>query len=140
MKVRHDQAIRTKTGLKIRYHAAKMLAGWFPNSWGVLFDFTNDGCTAAPDKIGGCHQFVDCCAEHDFYYGNDVGVSRTEADWNFYQCLRARCPQVSALYYIAVRVFGGFLWDDGDEGGRDGDRMEFFKEDEVFLPDDNQEV
>lgn len=100
--------------MKVRYHAAKILKSVWPG-----MDFTNDGCTAAPDAW-----WKECCAEHDFYYGNDVGVSRAEADRQLFECMKSKKAVVSPyVYYAAVRLIGGLFWSNDN-------KMNWLKENE----------
>jgi len=65
---------------------------------------TTDGCSFFPD-FGAKH----CCAEHDFYYRNDVGLTTREADTILRKCVQAKGgPFYWALgwiMYAGVRVY-----------------------------------
>ena len=47
-----------------------------------------------------------CCRDHDLNYGPDTGLTRKEADWIFYQCMKQYHPYLAYPMYLAVRVFG----------------------------------
>jgi len=69
-------------------------------------DLTTDGCSMSPDM-----DFRACCAEHDFYYRNDVGLTRKEADAELFRCINRRSKfPVAAFYWAAVRLFGKKAW------------------------------
>ena len=88
--------------MKVNYYAAKMLK----TIWPKAFDLTTDGCSVSPDGW-----WSECCAEHDFYYRNDVGVTRDEADVYLYQCMNEKGAPLSAIvYYLFVRKFGREAW------------------------------
>ncbi|RJQ82921.1 phospholipase [Pseudonocardiaceae bacterium YIM PH 21723] len=81
-------------------------------------DWTNDGCTAAPDHPWG-YDFVPACKRHDFGYANYKRQGRFsettrlviddqfKADM-FQTCGdRSLCRSTAEIYYQAVRKFGG---------------------------------
>ncbi len=76
-------------------------------------DWTTDGCSSAPDKFFGVN-LAECCAEHDFYYRNDVGVSRWKADNILRKCIAEKVKEklgfkgwfLATVYWAGVR-FGG---------------------------------
>ena len=89
-------------------------------------DYTTDGCTFALNL-----RFRHCCKEHDFYYRNYVDITRREADFILYACMRdvnhhtlsssyihVLLAVLSKLtyfllatyYFIIVRLFGWISW------------------------------
>ena len=67
------------------------------------YDPNTDGCTAWPD-----FDYKECCAEHDFYYVNDVGVTTREADAILRDCIRSKGGWhkiMGWLVWIGVRVY-----------------------------------
>lgn len=87
-------------------------------------DWSTDGCSAAPDKFFDVN-LHECCAEHDFYYRNDVGVKRFKADNRLRKCIANKIINklhkegtpyfiayvkgwsLAAIYFTGVRVGGG---------------------------------
>lgn len=47
-----------------------------------------------------------CCRDHDLNYSPGTVLTRKEADWIFYQCIKQHHPYLAGLMYLAVRVFG----------------------------------
>jgi hypothetical protein len=62
------------------------------------YDPNTDGCTGWFDG-----DWKDCCAEHDFYYVNDVGVTTREADRTLRKCIQSKG---GAVHY----VMGWVMW------------------------------
>ena len=79
-----------------------------------------DFCTFVPDAPFGFN-FSNVCAIHDSYYSASSTVSRAEADRIFYEGLHNTCDtqyggswlcHLSAnVYYVGVRLFGGFFYE-----------------------------
>lgn len=83
-----------------------------------------DGCTWAPDSIGGV-SIVHCCSQHDKEYelGGDP-IFRRLADLGLRDCVRCTLKAASSRVanaladvaargiYRAVRIFGRFFWDE----------------------------
>lgn len=62
----------------------------------------HDGCTNSPDGW-----WLECCAEHDFYYRNKVDVTRFKADWYLYKCMMEKRAFITGtIYFLFVRVMG----------------------------------
>ena len=62
----------------------------------------SDGCTNSPD-----FNFYPCCAEHDWYYGEDSDVPRFIADLILSYCIyKSGHYFLSITYFVAVRRFG----------------------------------
>lgn len=87
---------------------------------GVQFDWTTDGCSAAPDKLL-VLDLLEYCAEHDFYYRNAKilksighGVSRFKADNRLFSGIRKEVKKklgfsgviTATVFYLSVRSFG----------------------------------
>lgn len=88
-----------------------------------------DGCTAVPDSGPG-FDFTEACNDHDrCYYERPYGDSadaRRQCDRDFLAAMRQWCDDewsswrdeltrrgcrsVAWLYYVGVRLFGGFGW------------------------------
>lgn len=76
-----------------------------------------DGCTKSPDFA-----YTRCCNRHDKDYSthtdeNGKPLTRKQADKRLYDCMRksGKTPIVGrlivpAIYYAAVRTFGGKYW------------------------------
>lgn len=89
-------------------------------------DWTDDGCSKAPDRPLG-YNFLDSCKRHDFGYRNFKGQkrftedNRAKVDQRLKDDLYAECRKYSGLksvkgvecrriadvYYAAVRKYGG---------------------------------
>ena len=84
----------------------------------------NDSCTAVPDSFGSAN-FTRACAIHDQCYGPESSTDRAQCDLQLLGYLRLACYQayatrpaqlltcytVAAIYYIGVRLFGGYFYD-----------------------------
>ena len=90
-----------------------------------LLTLLDDGgtCTGVPDQIPGIYDFTAACAAHDACYA--LGVDRLACDQVFRQAMLASCtalhPQLfdirrylcigaAELYFLGVRLFGGFAF------------------------------
>jgi hypothetical protein len=83
-----------------------------------------DSCTAVPDYFGAA-KFTDACADHDECY--DSKTDRAVCDWQLLLDLRSACYRVyryqpgllltcysvAAIYYVGVRLFGGYFYTGG---------------------------
>ena len=80
-------------------------------------------CTGVPDTLPGIFDFTEACEEHDVCYA--AGVDRLACDVEFREDLVAACvtqhPDAldarrylcltfAELYFIGVRLFGGFFF------------------------------
>jgi hypothetical protein len=82
-----------------------------------------NGCTGVPNRPFG-YDFKEICDRHDVNYEPGTNFTRGEADSRFLRDLLARCDdtyQNSALciatayvYYLGVRVAGGFFYEGGN--------------------------
>lgn len=84
----------------------------------------DDSCTAVPDSFGSA-DFTPACAIHDQCYSPGSSIDRAECDLQLLLNLRRACYQayatrpaqlltcytVAAIYYIGVRLFGGYFYD-----------------------------
>ncbi|KAG9258808.1 prokaryotic phospholipase A2-domain-containing protein [Emericellopsis atlantica] len=102
-------------------------------------NWKTDGCTSAPDNPFG-FPFRPACERHDFGYHNYRDQSRfivsakSKIDKKskkdlYYQCkgtsAKLVCKGLAAVYYAAVRAFGG---DDAGPGKRDVDWVAIYEE------------
>ena len=81
----------------------------------------SDSCTAVPDNFGSAI-FTSACATHDLCYSSST--DRLRCDQRLLLDLRAACYQaywrqpglllscytVAAIYYVGVRLFGGYFY------------------------------
>jgi hypothetical protein len=81
----------------------------------------SDSCTAVPDNFGSAI-FTSACTRHDLCY--DSSTDRLRCDQRLLLDLRAACYRayksqpglllscytVAAIYYVGVRLFGGFFY------------------------------
>ena len=68
-----------------------------------------DYCTLAPDKLFG-KDLSGICFVHDVQY-MDQKISKKEADIQLRENIKALgLPIVAWIYYIFVRLVGGFFW------------------------------
>jgi hypothetical protein len=90
----------------------------------VLSTFDDDGaCTGVPDTLPGIFDFTPPCQAHDVCYA--AGVNRLACDLKFREDLAGACraqhPDVfdsrrytclglAELYFLGVRLFGGFFF------------------------------
>ena len=92
-----------------------------------------DGCTAVPDS-GRTFDFTEACDGHDYCYVEQPygssGDARRQCDSEFLDAMLASCDDmwpegsqrfsrmlcqgVGWVYYLGVRAFGGFFWDEAD--------------------------
>ena len=94
----------------------------------ILTSFDPDGepCTGVPDAIPGVFDFTAACVRHDACYAG--GGDRLACDTAFRQAMIAAClaqhPGIhdarrytclafAELYYVGVRLFGGFFFPGG---------------------------
>ncbi len=84
----------------------------------------NDSCTAVPDNFGSAH-FTPACDIHDQCYSPQSSTDRRQCDRQLLVNLRVACHQaystdhtrllscytVAAIYYVGVRLFGGYFYD-----------------------------
>lgn len=99
-----------------------------PTAPAVLTSFDPDGepCTGVPDAIPGVFDFTAACTQHDACYA--AGGDRLACDVAFRQAMISACqtqhPDVSdprrytcltfaELYFVGVRLFGGFFFTSG---------------------------
>ncbi|KAI6778366.1 uncharacterized protein J7T54_000484 [Emericellopsis cladophorae] len=102
-------------------------------------NWETDGCTSSPDNPFG-FPFLPACWRHDFGYGNYRNQSRftTKARLKidkkfkkdlYYQCkdssARLVCKSLAAVYFTAVRAFGGI---ETGPGKRDVDWVAIYEE------------
>ena len=69
-------------------------------------DRSTDGCTAVPD-----FDLLPCCAEHDFYWRNPVGVGFCESNLLLALCIVQRGPEwwrpwIAIIYCAGVTLLG----------------------------------
>ena len=94
-------------------------------------DWSTDGCSSAPDRVFGIN-LLECCAEHDFYYRNDVGVSRFKADNILRKCIAQKVKEklgikswiLATLYFTGVRIGGA----SSHHSYLESDQMQWFTE------------
>ena len=85
-----------------------------------MSDTTQDFCTFVPDSPFG-FSFGAACAQHDNNYGPGSTVPRAAADRIFYDAMQqacdtqyggsAMCHLMADVYFIGVRLFGGFFYE-----------------------------
>jgi hypothetical protein len=82
----------------------------------------SDSCTAVPDNFGSAI-FTGACATHDLCYSSST--DRLQCDQRLFLDLRSACYEaykrqpglllscytVAAIYYVGVRLFGGYFYD-----------------------------
>jgi hypothetical protein len=85
-----------------------------------------DSCTAVPDNFGSAN-FTTACGIHDQCYSPESSTDRLQCDQELLLNLRLACYQayamrpgllltcytVAAIYYVGVRLFGGYFYDGG---------------------------
>jgi hypothetical protein len=83
----------------------------------------SDACNFVPDTFGAA-DFAPACSAHDACYGPLSSVDRLQCDLLFLQALTAECASayefdfarlltcnaVAGIYFIGVRLFGGFAY------------------------------
>jgi len=70
-----------------------------------VYLFTTDGCSRWPDD-----GYAACCVVHDIaYWCGGSADDRKEADQWLERCVDERCPGLSGLMYLGVRL-GGMPW------------------------------
>jgi len=89
----------------------------------TAFDTDGGACTAVPDTLPGIFDFTEACEEHDACYAE--GEDRLACDLEFRSDLlsacaaqhpatldarRLLCVTFAELYFIGVRLFGGFFF------------------------------
>ena len=96
-----------------------------PSAPAILTSFDPDGepCTGVPNSVPGVFDFTAACANHDACYA--AGSDRQACDVAFreemitacdtqhpevYDPRRYTCLSFAELYYIGVRIFGGFFF------------------------------
>lgn len=82
-----------------------------------------DSCTAVPDNFGSAN-FTSACSTHDKCYSPQSSTDRLPCDQQLLANLRLACFQaystkptqllscytVAVIYYVGVRLFGGYFW------------------------------
>ncbi len=86
----------------------------------------SDGCTFAPDTINGISLKPPCKKHDDAYDAGGSWEDRLAADTQLRTDIEAKgMPVVAAIYYHAVRLFGGRRWPHKYHWGRNWPKSEY---------------